>query len=140
MQIRRIEPVHLAFAALGGLVLLFIVAPLVGMLIASSPAELGDTARERLNVMRSTEDGFVIAEKDLLLRGGGEVLGTRQSGLPAFRIAMLPEHQDLLEAARDEARLGLTRDPELKAKDAEALRVLLYLFERDDAVRLIRAG
>ena len=101
---------------------------------------LGETARERLNVMRSTEDGFVIAEEDLRLRGGGEVLGTRQSGLPAFRIAMLPEHQDLLETARDEARLQLARDPALKGKDAEALRVLLYLFERDDAVKLIRAG
>ena len=101
---------------------------------------LGETARERLNVMRSTEDGFVIAEEDLRLRGGGEVLGTRQSGLPAFRIATLPEHQDLLEAARDEARLRLARDPALKGKDAEALRLLLYLFERDDAVKLIRAG
>jgi ATP-dependent DNA helicase RecG len=101
---------------------------------------LGETARERLNVMRNTEDGFVIAEEDLRLRGGGEVLGTRQSGLPAFRIALLPEHQELLEAARDEARLTLARDPGLKGKDAEALRVLLYLFERDDAVRLIRAG
>ena len=101
---------------------------------------LGETARERLNVMRSTEDGFVIAEEDLRLRGGGEVLGTRQSGLPAFRIATLPEHQDLLEVARDEARLRLTRDADLTGKDADALRLLLYLFERDDAVRLIRAG
>jgi len=101
---------------------------------------LGELARERLSVMRSTENGFVIAEEDLRLRGGGEVLGTRQSGLPAFRIVLLPEHQDLLEAARDEARLTLARDPGLKGKDAEALRALLYLFERDDAVRLIRAG
>ena len=101
---------------------------------------LGETARERLNVMRSTEDGFVIAEEDLRLRGGGEVLGTRQSGLPAFRIAALPEHQELLEAARDEARLRLARDPELTGKDAEALRLLLYLFDRDDAVKLMRAG
>ena len=101
---------------------------------------LGETARERLNVMRTTEDGFVIAEEDLRLRGGGEVLGTRQSGLPAFRIASLPEHHALLEAARDDAELRLARDPELKGHDAEALRLLLYLFERDDAVRLIRAG
>jgi ATP-dependent DNA helicase RecG len=103
-------------------------------------ALLSETARERLNVMRSTEDGFVIAEEDLRLRGGGEVLGTRQSGLPAFRIAILPEHQELLEAARDEARLRLGRDPDLKGADAESLRTLLYLFERDDAVKLIRAG
>jgi ATP-dependent DNA helicase RecG len=101
---------------------------------------LSDTARERLNVMRRTDDGFVIAEEDLRLRGGGEMLGTRQSGLPAFRIASLPEHQGLLEAARDQARLIQARDPELTSRDAEALKLLLYLFERDDAVKLIRAG
>ena len=101
---------------------------------------LGETARERLNVMRDTEDGFVIAEEDLRLRGGGEVLGTRQSGLPAFRIATLPEHQDLLEAARDAARLTLSRNPTLQGEDGERLRLLLYLFERDDAVKLMRAG
>jgi ATP-dependent DNA helicase RecG len=101
---------------------------------------LSGTARERLNVMRRTEDGFVIAEEDLRLRGGGEVLGTRQSGLPLFRIAILPEHQALLAGARDEARLRLTRDPELSGKDAEAIKLLLYLFERDDAVKLVRAG
>jgi ATP-dependent DNA helicase RecG len=101
---------------------------------------LSETARERLAVMRRTEDGFVIAEEDLRLRGGGEVLGTRQSGLPLFRIARLPEHEALLQAARDEARLILTRDPELKGEGAETLKLLLYLFERDDAVRLMRAG
>ena len=101
---------------------------------------LSDAARERLNVMRSTEDGFVIAEEDLRLRGGGEVLGTRQSGLPAFRIASLPEHEALLQAARDEARLRLSHDPELKGDDAESLKLLLYLFERDDAIKLMRAG
>jgi ATP-dependent DNA helicase RecG len=101
---------------------------------------LSETARERLNVMRRTEDGFVIAEEDLRLRGGGEVLGTRQSGLPAFRIASLPEHQKLLEAARDQAQLILSRDPDLKGSGAEPLRLLLYLFERDDAVKLMRAG
>jgi ATP-dependent DNA helicase RecG len=101
---------------------------------------LSETARKRLNVMRRTEDGFVIAEEDLRLRGGGEVLGTRQSGLPEFRIASLPEHRSLLEAARDQARLMLARDPELQGADAEPLKLLLYLFERDDAVRLMRAG
>ena len=85
-------------------------------------------------------NGFVIAEEDLRLRGGGEVLGTRQSGLPLFRIAALPEHQVLLEAARDHARLTLSRDPELKGDDAARLRLLLYLFERDDAIKLMRAG
>ncbi len=67
--------------------------------------------------MRQTEDGFVIAEEDLKLRGGGEVLGTRQSGLPAFRIAMLPEDEALLAAARDEARLVLARDPNCKTRN-----------------------
>jgi len=101
---------------------------------------LGEVARERLNVMRDTEDGFVIAEEDLRLRGGGEVLGTRQSGLPAFRIALLPQHHELLAAARDTARLTLSRNPTLQGDDGTRLRLLLYLFERDDAVRLMRAG
>jgi ATP-dependent DNA helicase RecG len=101
---------------------------------------LSETARERLEVMRRTEDGFVIAEEDLRLRGGGELLGTRQSGVPEFRIARLPEDAELLQAARDEARLVLARDPDLKDERAEQLRLLLYLFERDDAIKLIRAG
>ena len=108
------------------------------ILLYRSP--LSETARERLKVMRTTEDGFLIAEEDLRLRGGGEMLGTKQSGLPAFRIAILPDHRDLLEMARDAARLRLSNDPTLKEKNAEALRLLLYLFERDDAVRLMRAG
>ena len=99
-----------------------------------------ETARERLEVMRRTEDGFVIAEEDLRLRGGGELLGTRQSGVPEFRIARLPEDAELLQAARDEARLVLSRDPDLKGERAEQLRLLLYLFGRDDAIKLIRAG
>jgi len=90
--------------------------------------------------MKSTEDGFIIAEEDLKLRGGGEVLGTRQSGLPEFRVARLPEDEALLQTARDEARLVLTRDPELNGPRAENLRVLLYLFERDDTIKLMRAG
>ncbi len=101
---------------------------------------LGETAKERLSVMRSTEDGFVIAEEDLRLRGGGEVLGTRQSGMPAFRLARLPDHAELLEAARDEARLALARDPTLSEPRSQSLKTLLYLFERDDAIRLLRAG
>ena len=101
---------------------------------------LSETARERLSIMRRTEDGFVIAEEDLRLRGGGEVLGTRQSGLPAFRVARLPEDHELLQAARDEARLVLARDPDLSDPRSEPFKLLLYLFERDDAVRLMRAG
>ena len=101
---------------------------------------LSEAAQTRLNVMKSTEDGFVIAEEDLKLRGGGEVLGTRQSGLPEFHVARLPEDEALLQAARDEARLTLTRDPDLSGPRAEELKLLLYLFERDDAIKLMRAG
>jgi len=103
-------------------------------------APLGETARARLAIMRDTEDGFRIAEEDLRLRGEGDVLGTRQSGLPGFRIAQPAVHRDLMTAAREDAALVLARDPELKSKRGEALRVLLYLFERDEAVRLIGAG
>jgi ATP-dependent DNA helicase RecG len=101
---------------------------------------LSETAKRRLSVMRETENGFVIAEEDLKLRGEGELLGTRQSGTPGFQVARIEFHADLLEAARDDARLILTRDPELQSERGEALRLLLYLFGRDEAVRLLRAG
>ncbi|RWD99378.1 MAG: ATP-dependent DNA helicase RecG, partial [Mesorhizobium sp.] len=101
---------------------------------------LGETAKRRLSVMRETEDGFRIAEEDLKLRGEGELLGTRQSGTPGFQVARIEFHADLLEAARDDARLILSRDPELQSGRGEALRLLLYLFGRDEAVRLLRAG
>ncbi|MER8462905.1 ATP-dependent DNA helicase RecG [Mesorhizobium sp. M1409] len=101
---------------------------------------LGETAKRRLSVMRETEDGFLIAEEDLKLRGEGELLGTRQSGTPGFQVARIEAHADLLEAARDDARLILSRDPELQSERGEALRLLLYLFGRDEAVRLLRAG
>jgi ATP-dependent DNA helicase RecG len=101
---------------------------------------LAETARARLAILRETEDGFRIAEEDLKLRGAGEVLGTRQSGLPAFRLADLAVHGDLLAMARDDARLVLARDPDLADPRGRALRVLLYLFERDAAVRYLRSG
>ncbi|TJW44354.1 MAG: ATP-dependent DNA helicase RecG [Mesorhizobium sp.] len=101
---------------------------------------LGETAKRRLSVMRETEDGFRIAEEDLKLRGEGELLGTRQSGTPGFQVARIEAHADLLEAARDDARLVLSRDPELQSERGTALRLLLYLFGRDEAVRLLRAG
>jgi ATP-dependent DNA helicase RecG C-terminal len=88
----------------------------------------------------STEDGFRIAEEDLRLRGEGDVLGIRQSGLPGFRIARPAVHLDLMVTARDDAALVLARDPGLTGERGQALRVLLYLFERDEAVRLIGAG
>jgi ATP-dependent DNA helicase RecG len=101
---------------------------------------LGEIARARLAVMRETEDGFRIAEEDLRLRGQGDVLGTRQSGLPGFRIAQPAIHRDLMAVARDDAALILARDPDLAGERGQALRVLLYLFERDEAVRLLGAG
>ena len=103
-------------------------------------APLGATAKARLAIMRETEDGFRIAEEDLKLRGEGDVLGTRQSGEPGFRVARIETHRELLQTARDDAALTLTRDPELESERGEALRVLLYLFERDEAIRLLRAG
>ncbi|GLS43809.1 ATP-dependent DNA helicase RecG [Methylobacterium brachythecii] len=101
---------------------------------------LGQAAKARLEMMRETEDGFRLAEEDLRLRGEGEVLGTRQSGLAAFRLARIESDGDLLEAARDDARLIVERDPALRSERGEALRVLLYLFERDAAIRLLGAG
>jgi ATP-dependent DNA helicase RecG len=103
-------------------------------------APLGETAKARLAIMRETEDGFRIAEEDLKLRGEGDVLGTRQSGMPGFRLARIETHGKLLQVARDDAALVLARDPKLESARGEALRTLLYLFERDEAIRLIRAG
>ncbi len=103
-------------------------------------APLGETAKARLEMMRETEDGFLIAEKDLELRGGGEVLGARQSGMPEFRVAEVPNFAELLAAARDDARMVLAADPALRTPRGLALRDLLYLFECDEAVRLFRAA
>ncbi|WP_196229379.1 ATP-dependent DNA helicase RecG, partial [Brucella anthropi] len=86
---------------------------------------LGEIAQARLKVMRETEDGFRIAEEDLKLRGEGELLGTRQSGTPGFRLASIEAHGDLLEIARKDARYILTSDPDLEAERGQALRVLL---------------
>ena len=102
--------------------------------------EIGEVARSRLQVMRDTEDGFVIAEEDLRLRGAGEMLGTRQSGMPEFKLVDFAAHADLIELARDDARLIVTKDPELKSERGQALRHLLYLFERDEGVRLMQSG
>jgi ATP-dependent DNA helicase RecG len=101
---------------------------------------LGDTAKARLAIMRETEDGFRIAEEDLRLRGGGDLLGTRQSGAPGFRLAQLAVHGNLLRTARDDAAMILARDPDLASTRGQALRTLLYLFERDEAIGLLGAG
>ncbi len=112
--------------------------PSTCLLLYQSP--LGDTARARLDCLRNTDDGFVIAEEDLRLRGAGELLGERQSGLPNFQFADLALHGELVAAARDDAKLILARDPELATTRGQALRTMLYLFEQDEAVRTIRAG
>lgn len=101
---------------------------------------LGETAKARINIMRDTEDGFLIAEEDLKLRGAGELLGTRQSGMPAFRLADPIAHGDLLAAAHDDVKLIINRDPELTGERGAALRTLLYLFERDEAIRYLESG
>jgi ATP-dependent DNA helicase RecG len=108
------------------------------LLVYQSP--LGATAKQRLAALRATDDGFVIAEEDLRLRGAGEVLGTKQSGLPDFHFADLAVHGELAAAARDDGRLVLQNDPGLKTSRGDALRTLLYLFGRDEAVKFLRAG
>ena len=101
---------------------------------------LGEISKARLKVIRETTDGFRIAEEDLKLRGEGDVLGVRQSGLPGYRIAGSDVHAQLITQARDEALRIMKDDPKLKGERGEALRCLLYLFERDEAIPLIGAG
>ncbi|MFZ3237298.1 MAG: ATP-dependent DNA helicase RecG [Stellaceae bacterium] len=112
--------------------------PSTCLLLFQSP--LGEVARRRLSTLRETDDGFRIAEEDLRLRGAGEVLGTRQSGLPSLRLADLAAHAELIAVAHDDARLILDRDPHLETARGQALRTLLYLFRRDEAVQYLRAG
>lgn len=102
--------------------------------------KLSENGRARLSILRDSEDGFLIAEEDLRLRGEGELLGTRQSGTPGFRMASLEAHGDLLEIARKDAVYMIDRDPDLLSPRGEALRVLLYLYRRDEAIRFLRAG
>ena len=112
--------------------------PSTCLLLYQSP--LGEVARQRLATLRETDDGFRIAEEDLKLRGAGEVLGTRQSGLPTLRLADLAAHAELIAIAHDDARLVLDRDPHLESARGRALRILLYLFRRDEAAQYLRAG
>lgn len=101
---------------------------------------LTDTGRRRLEILRDTEDGFRIAEEDLAMRGAGDVLGTAQSGLPRFRIADLDHQAGLMATAQSDARALLAADPGLTSPRGEAARVLLWLMERDEAIRLISVG
>ena len=101
---------------------------------------LTDVGRARLALMRETNDGFRIAEEDLRLRGPGEILGTRQSGEEAFRVATAEDVQSLAPIAQSDAQLLLDRDGGLSGERGRAARICLYLFERDQAVGLIRSG
>ncbi len=108
------------------------------LLLYQSP--LGETARKRLQTLRETDDGFLIAETDWKLRGSGDLLGVRQSGMPRNRFARLESDGDLLDTANAQARLIAQNDPDLVGKNGPALRQLLYLFEQDQAVRLLSSG
>lgn len=110
------------------------------LLYSAGDGGLGKTAKARLNILRETEDGFRIAEEDLALRGPGDALGTAQSGLPDFRIADLSQHGTLLERASETARRVVADDPDLETEKGAALRLLLYLYGQDDAVKRLRAG
>lgn len=108
------------------------------LLLYKSP--LSQNGKERLKILRESEDGFLIAEKDWELRGSGDLLGAAQSGLPRFRLANLDKHRDLLETATQDARLLVQTDPGLTSDRGKAARTLLYLFEQDHGIAMMRAG
>jgi ATP-dependent DNA helicase RecG len=101
---------------------------------------VNDVAKRRLTLLRDTDDGFVIADEDFRLRGGGDILGTKQSGLPGFRLADPIEHEGLLHMAHRDAAVLLQKDPQLTSERGRAVRVLLRLFERTVAMRTLLAG
>lgn len=101
---------------------------------------LGVNSKARLEIMRETEDGFLIAEEDWTLRGSGDLLGARQSGLPAYKLANLDKHKALLETAVTDARLFASTDPNLQSERGRAMLNLLYLFEQDVGVKLMQSG
>ena len=101
---------------------------------------LGETGRQRLEVLRESEDGFVIAEQDLKMRGTGDLIGTAQSGVPRFRVADLETQAGLMQIAQSDARSLLQADPDLTSARGEAARLLLWLMRQDEAIRLISVG
>jgi ATP-dependent DNA helicase RecG len=101
---------------------------------------VNETARRRLTLLRDTDDGFLIADEDFRLRGGGDALGTRQAGLPGYRLADPLDHEPLLHLANRDAAVLLSRDPKLETPRGRAVRVLLRLFERNAAMRTLAAG
>ena len=102
--------------------------------------QLSETGKARLKVMRESENGFVIAEEDLRLRGAGDLLGVKQSGLPQFKMADLSVHQHLLKTAAQDAKTILSIDPYLESERGKALRILLYLFQKDSEILTLKAG
>jgi ATP-dependent DNA helicase RecG len=108
------------------------------LLMYQSP--LSDGGRRRLEVLRETEDGFVIAETDLQMRGAGDVIGTAQSGIPKFRIADLEQQAGLMATAQTDARNLLGQDPTLESDRGQAARMLLWLMRQEEAIRLISVG
>lgn len=102
--------------------------------------DVSETGRKRLEILRETEDGFRIAEEDLLLRGGGDLLGVKQSGFPAFLLAILPEHQALLATAHHDVKAFISQDPRLESERGTALRCLLHLFEYHVQLNYLRSG
>jgi len=101
---------------------------------------LSETMRRRLVLLRDTEDGFRIADEDFRIRGGGDGLGTRQSGLPGFRLADAEQQERLLDIAHQDAAMLLERDPRLEGERGLAVRLLMRLFERKEAVQTLAAG
>jgi ATP-dependent DNA helicase RecG len=102
--------------------------------------KLPQAARKRLSLLRETEDGFLIADEDFRLRGGGDYLGTKQSGLPGYLLADPEKHEDLLPMAKQDAVLVLERDPKLESPRGQALRLLLNMFDQRAAIFSLRAG
>ena len=103
-------------------------------------APLSESGQKRLTTMRETEDGFRIAEVDLEMRGAGDLIGTAQSGVPRFRVADLENQSALMQIAQSDARKLLAEDPTLESRRGKAARVLLWLMEQDQAIRLISVG
>jgi ATP-dependent DNA helicase RecG len=101
---------------------------------------VNESARRRLTLLRDTDDGFLIADEDFRLRGGGDALGTRQAGLPGYRLADPVDHESLLHMAHRDAAVLLSRDPKLDTPRGRAVRLLLNLFERNAAMRTLAAG
>lgn len=108
--------------------------------VVTVQSALSETGRRRLEVLRETEDGFRISEVDLQMRGAGDLIGTAQSGIPRFRIADMESMSSLMATAQSDARKLINDDPNLKSPRGEAARVLLWLMDQDQAIRLISVG